>query len=209
MIKELSKKTKLPINLQLFTEGKTEPTDPPGNPPTDPPVDLPKDPPATPTLSQADFDRAVSKMYEQFEDKFSKKQEEATRLASMNAEEKARYEIDKSKKEFEELKKNFTLTQNKAECMKILAERSIDVSLADFVVAEDAETMKKNIDLIDKAFKKSVEDEVNKRLKGTTPKKDIAMPSEINKETFNKMTLGQQQELFNTDKELYMQLIKQ
>lgn len=162
-----------------------------------------------PTFTQADFDRAVSKMYEQFEQKFSKKQEEAQRLASMNAEEKARYEIEQSKKEIEEMRRNFTLTQNKTECMKILAEKSIDVSLADFVVAEDAETMKANIDKIEKAFKKSVEEEVNKRLKGTTPKKDITLPAEITKDTFSKMTLDQQQELYNTNKDLYLQLIKQ
>jgi hypothetical protein len=163
---------------------------------------------AQPTFTQADFDRAVSKMYEQFEQKFSKKQEEAAKLASMNAEEKARYEIEQSKKEIEDMRKNFTLTQNKTECMKILAERNIDVSLADFVVAEDAETMKKNIDLIDKAFKKSVEAEVNNRLKGSTPKKDVLPQGEITKEVFNKMTLDQQQELYNTNKDLYMQLIK-
>lgn len=193
-----------PLNLQMFAEGAEPPAEPPADPAAEPPAE-----PKQPTLTQADFDRAVSKMYENFEQKFSKKQEEAAKLASMNAEEKARYEIEQSKKEVEEMKKSFTLQQNKNECMKILADKSIDVSLADFVVAEDAETMKKNIDLIDKAFKKSVEDEVNKRLKGSTPKKDIGMPKEINKETFNKMTIAQQNELFATNKELYEQLIKQ
>ena len=160
-------------------------------------------------FTQADFDRAVSKMYEQFETKFSKKAEEASKLASMNAEEKARYEIEQSKKEIEDMRKNFTLQQNKTECMKILAEKNIDVTLADFVVAEDAETMKKNIDLIDKAFKKSVEAEINNRLKSTTPKRDLGMPTgEVTKEVFNKMNLAQQTELFNTNKDLYEQLIK-
>lgn len=160
------------------------------------------------TLTQADFDREISKMYEKFEQKFSKKAEEAQKLASMNAEEKARYEIEQSKKEIEDMRKNFTLQQNKTECMKILAEKNIDVTLADFVVAEDAETMKMNIDKIDKAFRKSVETEVNNRLKGSTPKKDLNMPAEINRETFNKMTLAQQTELYNTNRELYEQLIK-
>jgi hypothetical protein len=204
MTKEINSKFILPLKLQHFAEPAPQPTPTPGEPtPTPEPTPQPQG-----TLTQADFDRAVSKMYEQFEQKFSKKQEEAARLASMNAEEKARYEIEQSKKEIEDMRKNFTLTQNKTECMKILAERNIDVSLADFVVAEDAETMKKNIDLIDRAFKKSVEAEVNNRLKGSTPKKDLNMPTEINKETFNKMTLDQQQELYNTNKDLYMQLIK-
>lgn len=203
---KMTKEIKLPLNLQLFAEGGEPPVDPPKQ---DPPLEPTKEPEKQSTFTQADFDRAVSKMYESFEQKFSKKQEEAAKLASMTAEEKAKHEIEQAKKEVEKMKLDFTLQQNKNECMKILADKSIDVSLADFVVAEDAETMKKNIDLIDKAFKKSVEDEVNKRLKGSTPKKDIGMPKEINKETFNKMTIAQQNELFATNKELYEQLIKQ
>lgn len=200
MIKQIKRIALPKLDLQLHSEPEPEPTTPEPNPePT---------PQPEPTFTKSDFDREISKMYEKFESKFSKKAEEAQKLASMNAEEKARYEIEQSKKEIEEMRKNFTLTQNKTECMKILAERNIDVSLADFVVAEDAETMKKNIDLIDKAFKKSVEAEVNSRLKSTTPKRDLNMPTEITKETFSKMSLDQMQELANTNKELYMQLTK-
>lgn len=209
MTKEINSKFILPLKLQHFAE--PVPSDPTPQPqPQDPkPADPPKDPAPQPTITQAEMDRMISKMYEQFEAKFSKKQEEAVKLANMNAEEKARYQLEQQQQKIEEMQRNFNMQQNKSECMKILAEKNIDVSLADFVVAEDAETMKANIDKIEKAFKKSVETEVNNRLKGTTPKKDIAMPKEITKETFNKMTLSQQTELFNVNRELYEQLIKQ
>ena len=160
------------------------------------------------TFTQADLDREISKRFEKWQLKAEKQTEEATKLASMNAEEKARYEIEQSRKEIEGMRRDYTIQQNKNECMKILSERNIDVALADFVVAEDAETMKENIDKIDKAFKKSVEEEINRRLKGFTPKKDLQMPNEINKETFNKMNLDQQTEIYNTNRELYDQLIK-
>ena len=160
------------------------------------------------TFTQADLDREISKRFEKWQLKAEKQTEEATKLASMNAEEKARYEIEQSRKEIEGMRRDYTIQQNKNECMKILSERNIDVALADFVVAEDAETMKENIDKIDKAFKKSVEEEINRRLKGFTPKKDLNMPNEINKETFSKMSLDQQTEIYNTNRELYEQLIK-
>ena len=161
------------------------------------------------TYDQAEVDRLISKQFEKWQKKAEKETAEATKLASMNAEEKARYEIEQSKKEIEQMKSEFVLQQNKSQCMEILADKGIDVTLADFVVAEDAETMKANIDKVEQAVKRSVEEEVNRRLKGTTPKRDVGMPAEINKETFSKMTLDQQQELYNTNKELYMQLIKQ
>ena len=162
----------------------------------------------TKTYDQAEVDRLISKQFEKWQQKAEKQTAEATKLASMNAEEKARYEIEQSRKEIEQMKSEFVLQQNKSECMKILAEKNIDVTLADFVVAEDAETMKTNIDKIEKAVKKAVEEEVNRRLKGSTPKRDLDMPLEINKEIFSKMNLDQQTELYNTNRELYNQLIK-
>ena len=103
MSKELNSKFALPLKLQLFADGATPPIDPLTPPPTDP---TPPTPPQG-TFTQADFDREISKMYEKFEQKFSKKAEEAQKLASMNAEEKARYEIEQSKKEIEDMRKKF------------------------------------------------------------------------------------------------------
>ncbi|NYB73401.1 DUF4355 domain-containing protein [Sedimentibacter hydroxybenzoicus DSM 7310] len=211
MTKEINKRFMLPLNLQHFADGGAEENKNNGG--ADGEQEIKKETKEQEqqqtTFTQADMDRMISKMYEQFEAKFTKKQEEAVKLANMNAEEKAKYQLEQQQKQLEDMQRNFTMQQNKSECMKILAERNIDVTLADFVVAEDAETMKANIDKIEKAFKKSVEEEVNRRLKSTTPKKDVTLPSgEITKEVFKKMTLNQQQELYNTNKELYMQLIK-
>ena len=159
------------------------------------------------TFTQAEVDRMISKMAERFETKFSKRAEEAQKLASMNAEEKAKYEIEKTRAEIETMKKNMVIEQNKAECVKILAEENSKLaSLADFAVAEDAETMKKNLDLIKQVVTQVANDMVDKRLKGYTPKRET-LPNEINKETFNKMSLDQQQELYNSNPELYKQMI--
>lgn len=65
--------------------------------------------------------------------------------------------------------------------------------------------MQKKIAILEKAFKASVKAEVEKRIGSTTPKK--AMDDDtITKEDFRKLSLAQQQELFNTNPTLYKTL---
>lgn len=164
------------------------------------------------TFTQADFDREISKMYAKFEEKFSIRTEqarkEAEKLANMNAEEKARYQIEQREKEIADKERNWTLKENKYECSKILSEKNLPVAFAEYIVAEDAETMKKNIDLFDNEFKKAVQREVEARIKGTTPPKDSTKTDVLTKETFAKLSISQQQELYNNNRDLYNQLIK-
>ena len=58
----------------------------------------------------------------------------------------------------------------------------------------------------DKIFKSMVKNEVEKRLKGNTPKSTLGLDNQITKEQFAKMSFSQQQELFNNNRELYTQL---
>lgn len=122
------------------------------------------------TFTQADFDREISKMYDKFEKRFSKRAEEAQKLASMNAEEKAKYEFEQRVKELESKEKEWTLKENKYEASKILGEKGLPIAFADFIVAEDAETMMSNIKLFDNEFKKAVAKEVQARIGNNTPK---------------------------------------
>ncbi len=165
------------------------------------------------TFTQADFDREISKMYEKFEEKFNKRAAtaklEAEKLANMNAEERLKYEIEQREKAIADKEKEWTLKENKYECSKILSEKGLPIAFADFVVAEDADTMQKNINLFDSEFKKAVKVEIEKRLSSTTPKTGtLGLDGQITKEQFNKMTISQQNELFKNNKELYMELSK-
>ena len=67
--------------------------------------------------------------------------------------------------------------------------------------------MNNNINLLDRAFKSSVKAEVEKRLGGKTPQASSADPTHMTKEQFSKLTLAEKQNIYNTDKELYMSLI--
>ena len=96
--------------------------------------------------------------------------------------------------------------ENKNEASKILAEKGLALSLVDFVVAEDAETMNSNISILEKAFKQSVKAEVEKRLGSNTPKKNLPPDEALTKEAFNKMSVAKQQEIYRSNPDLYKAL---
>ena len=153
-------------------------------------------------LLQKEGDRRVTEALKKAERKQADKAKEAEKLARMNAQEKYEYELEQREKALAEKERAFALERNKNIASQILADKDIDVSLADFVVAEDAETMDQNIKKLAKGIAKSVE----KRLAGKSPFKAPEQTEGLTKEKFNKMTLAEQQHLFDTDRELYNKL---
>ena len=153
-------------------------------------------------LLQKEGDRRVTEALKKAERKQADKAKEAEKLARMNAQEKYEYELEQREKALAEKERAFALERNKNIASQILADKDIDVSLADFVVAEDAETMNENIKKLAKGIAKSVE----KRLAGKSPFKAPEQTEGLTKEKFNKMTLAEQQHLFDTDRELYNKL---
>ena len=131
---------------------------------------------------------------------------ESEKLAKMNETEKLRYELEQREKAIEEKERALALAQNKNEASKILAEKGLSLSLIDFVVAEDAETMNANINLLDKAFKASVKAEVEKRLGSSAPKKNLPLDEQITKEQAMKMGVIERQKLYNDNPDLYKTL---
>lgn len=158
-------------------------------------------------LIQKESDKRVSQAMKTADRKNQQKIKEAERLAQMSATEKYEYELQQREKAIAEKEKQLALAENKAEAGKALAERGISVSLVDMVVAEDAEVMMANIKLLETEFKKSVKAEVENRLKTTTPKKNLPIDKELTKESFAKMNLKEQADLYRDNPTLYKQLV--
>lgn len=126
--------------------------------------------------SDEDLDRIINARFARWkadqEKEIKSAQEEAAKLAKMNAEQKQQYEIDKLKKENEDLKKINLQSELSKTASGLLKEKNIDATqdILDFVVGEDAETTSKNID----KFVKIVEEQVKRaeivRATGTTPR---------------------------------------
>ena len=155
-------------------------------------------------LLQKEGDRRVTEALKKAERKQSEKAKEAEKLARMNATEKYEYELEQREKAIAEKERALTLAENKNEASRILAEKDIDLALVDFVVAEDADTMNENIKKLAKGIARSVE----KRLAGKSPAKAPDQNEGLTKEAFNKMTVAEQQALYNNDPELYKKMIQ-
>ena len=159
-------------------------------------------------LLQSEADRRVSSALKKQEAKFNERMKESEKLARMNEQEKFQYQLEQREKELAERERQLSLSENKASAMKVLADKGLNVGLVDFVVTDDAETMKSNIDLLERAFKASVKAEVEKRLSSNSPKKNFVDSDEMTKEKFSKLSLVEQQKLLNENPELRNMLIK-
>lgn len=146
------------------------------------------------------------KAVEEAQKKAQKKIEEAKKLASMNEEQRYQYELAEREKAIEEKEKALALLENTNEASKILNERGISLALVDLVVKPTAEETLEAINMLEKEFKKSVKEEVEKRLAGNTPKKGLATDKAITKEQFMKMSFMELSELKQNNPELYAQL---
>lgn len=146
---------------------------------------------------QAEFDRRVqeavsaaiasekTKWQAMTDDKLS----EAEKLAKMTKEEKAQYLQQKKEQELNDREAAITRKELMAEAKNTLAEKKLPAGLAEVLNYTDADSCKKSIAAVEKAFQQAVETAVNERLKGGEPPKRVpeADESELAKQVENLM----------------------
>ena len=156
-------------------------------------------------LLQKEGDKRVS----QFQKTLEKRQRESNRLKNMTDSEKYEYELSEREKELEERETKLILAENKTTCSSILLDKGLDVSLVDFVVDTSADEMDRKIKLLEKAFKKSVKAEVEKRLAGNTPKMNLPPDGTMTKADLMKMSVRELQLFKNQQPQMYAELMGQ
>jgi hypothetical protein len=127
---------------------------------------------------QSEFDRKVQKSLETAKAKWEAEQEakqsEAEKLAKMKDDERRNYELEQARKKQEEAELKLSAYELKEEAIKManIPETQVDVSLLNLIDFRSikAEQVEPTIKNIKKVFDSAVENEVNKRLKETTPK---------------------------------------
>ncbi len=126
---------------------------------------------------QSEFDKRVQKSLETAKSKWLAEQEEnkseAEKLAKMKEDERNQYELKKAQKKQEETQAELNAYKLKEQAIKLVnyPETQIDVSLLELInfktiKAEEVEPAIKNIK---KVVDSAVENEVNKRLRESTP----------------------------------------
>jgi hypothetical protein len=157
-------------------------------------------------LIEAETDRKVTLAKSRWDKETSKKLTEAEKLAKMSQEDQYKYQLEQKEAQLAAKEREFTLRDNKIAAMKVLSEKEIPADLVDFVVNEDAETMMDNINKLDKYIKTAVANQIKARLASPTPKVGSGINKEYTKESFSKLSLSQQQQLANSNPELYKEL---
>ena len=151
------------------TEGNKNKPDPDSG--SDPDHNLDDDKKAA-KYTDEDVDRLINKKFAKWKEEQQKAVEEAKKLATMDAQQKAEYERDQLQAKVDELLKKNALSEMTRVARKILSEKQINVSdeLLSRLVSADAEETKKAVESFVSLFDAAVEKAVKEKLKGEPPK---------------------------------------
>lgn len=138
-----------------------------------------------------------------------KKYEKQLSLSRLDSEAREKAEKDARIEELEAQLQSFTLERNKSEIKSVLSSRSLPAEFADWLnITEDATANQELIEKFDKAFKKAVTAEVERRLaqSGNSVKGNASIPETMTKEQARKLSLTELSIMAKEQPELFSKL---
>ena len=140
-------------------------------------------------LIQSETDKRVSQAL----NTQKKKYEKQISLSKLDDEAREKAEKDDRIAELEQKLAQMTIESNRSELKSTLAARGLDPRFADLLnITDNTEDNQKVISNFDKIWKAAINAEVEKRISGNSPKHNSTSPSEMTKESYNKMSLSEQ-----------------
>lgn len=203
----MKKQLFMPLDLQYFAEGGTDP-EPKDPEPQDPPKSSeggtdpePKDPPKEPEKKYSDAD--VDKLINQKFAKWQKDSEEKLRQSQLSAEEKEKERIAK----LEQLEKDVATRDAKDTARKALSEEKLPTEFADFVFDTQEDVAKEKMDNFKKLLASYRENVVNEVMRDKTPPK----PNTTDKKTYDitKMSTQELRKLREEDPKKFKEITQQ
>lgn len=176
-----------PLNLQLFADDETGTSEVENedNQGTDKQEEVK-------TFTQEDIDKIikgrVAKERKQWEKELEEQKTEAEKLATMSEKEKKAYQEKKRQEDLDAREAAITRRELTAQAKVQLADKGIPTELAEILNLTDADTCKKSIETVEKAFQSAVEKAVEERLKGKAPMKKAPVSTEITLDTIKNMS---------------------
>lgn len=129
----------------------------------------------TKTFTQEELDKIVqgriAKERKAWEKHLEDEKTEAQKLETMSEKEKKKYQEEKRIKELDDREAAITRRELTAQAKVQLADKAIPTELAEILNLTDAESCKKSIEVVEKAFQSAVEKAVEERIKGREPMK--------------------------------------
>lgn len=157
-------------------------------------------------LIQKSGDKRVSDALAKQDYKNKAKMAESEKLNQMDESQRKMYEYDQRSKAMDARESEFNVMRNTVEAQKVLATRGLPVEFVNYIVAEDADTMMANIETLEKAFKSAVNDAVSRKIASPTPKTGNAAQTGMTKESFKKLSIGEQSNLYKTNPNMYKEM---
>lgn len=157
-------------------------------------------------LIQSEADRrtnqALAKQKKEYEKKLS--------LSSLDEQQRKDAEAQMRIEELQNQLAEFQIERNKSELKSVLSSRGLSAEFADLIhITDDIEESQSRIESLDRLFKAAVKAEVEKRLaqSGGTPKGASSNSSaELTRESFRKLPLSEQNNIYKSNPELYKKL---
>lgn len=129
----------------------------------------------TKTFTQEELDKIVqgriAKERKSWEKQLEEQQTEAQKLEKMSEKEKKKYQEEKRIKDLDDREAAITRRELTAQAKVQLADKGIPTELAEILILTDADSCKKSIETVEKAFQTAVQRAVEERIKGREPMK--------------------------------------
>lgn len=140
-------------------------------------------------LIQSETDKRVSQAL----NTQKKKYEKQISLSKLDDEAREKAEKDDRIAELEQKLAQMTIESNRSELKSTLGARGLDPRFADLLnITDNPEDNQKVISDFDKIWKAAINAEIKKRISSNSPKHNSTSPSEMTKESYNKMSLSEQ-----------------
>lgn len=127
----------------------------------------------TKTFTPEELDKIVqgriAKERKAWEKHLEDEKTEAQKLETMSEKEKKKYQEEKRIKELDDREAAITRRELTAQAKVQLADKGIPTELAEILNLTDAESCKKSIEIVEKAFQTAVEKAVEEKIKGNAP----------------------------------------
>lgn len=154
--------------------------------------------------TDADVDAIIDKKFAKWKSEQEAKENEAKKLAKMNADEKQKYQLDQREQELANREQAIARKELTAEAKAMLSERGLPVELVSVVDLSNAEAVTESVASIQKTWEDAVQKGVSDRMKGSAPIKTAPQQStELTKAQFYRMTHAEKANLKQTNPELY------
>lgn len=154
-------------------------------------------------IVQERVQRAVAKAQKDAEDKIKQAQSEGERLAKLTKDERAKEEEAKRLADLEAREKAIAVKELRIETQSLLSDEGLPIEFLDVVMADTAESVKDNIASIRKVYDEAVEKRVNERLTQDKPRRGATAGAMTKAEIMAVQDANERQKLIAENLELF------